>query len=62
MLAADEDPEAFAAATLLATEGREAAARLARSGVEFIRREHSPACFLDALDRAVDAGLRGSKA
>jgi glycosyltransferase involved in cell wall biosynthesis len=59
MVAADDDPEALAAAALLVLEGREAAASLGRAGVAFVRREHAPARYLEAMD-ALDAGDAGN--
>jgi len=51
MVAADDDPEALAAAALLVLEGREAAAALGRAGVDFVRREHAPERYLVEMDR-----------
>ena len=57
MVAADEDPEALAAAALLAVEGRESAAELGRRGLAYIERAHTNACYLEALDRAVGGSI-----
>lgn len=54
MVAADDDPEALAATTLLALEGRETAHALGREGVAYVRREHAAGRYLDAID-AIDA-------
>jgi glycosyltransferase involved in cell wall biosynthesis len=53
MVVPDEDPEALAAAALLAVEGRESAAELGRRGVAYIERAHSAERYLEALDRAL---------
>lgn len=52
MLVADDDAEAIAAAWLLALEGRDAAREMAARGHAFVRDEHAPARYLEAIDAA----------
>lgn len=49
MVAADDDPEALAAASLLVLEGRDAATALGRAGRAYVRREHSAERYLAAM-------------
>lgn len=53
MVAADDDPDAIAAAALLAIEGRESARAVAEEGVRFIRERHSRDRYLDAMRESV---------
>ncbi len=60
LVAADDDAEAFAACALIALEARESAAELGRRAREYMRRAHSPACYLEAIDSVLDAA-RGTQ-
>ncbi|MEQ9077951.1 MAG: glycosyltransferase [Sandaracinaceae bacterium] len=53
MVASDDDPEAFAAAALLAVQAREGAADLGRRGTDWVRVAHSPDRYLAAMDEAL---------
>lgn len=55
LIAADDDPEALAAAALIAVEARETAGALGRRGVEYIQREHSAARYLEAIRACASA-------
>lgn len=50
VVVADDDPEALAAAALIAIEARESAPERGRRGVEYVRRAHSAAAYLAAMD------------
>lgn len=60
MIVADDDPEAFAAASLLATQAREGAADLGRKGTDWVRVAHSAERYLEALDACLEE-TRGPK-
>ncbi|MFK7986958.1 MAG: glycosyltransferase [Sandaracinaceae bacterium] len=53
MLTDDADPDAFAAATVLALEGRASARAVGEEGRRYIAEHHSPARFLEVLDGTV---------
>lgn len=53
MVVGDDDPEALAAAALLTIEARESMRERAQRGIEYVRREHSPQRYLEALDAAL---------
>lgn len=55
IVASDDDPDAIAAATLLALDGRDAARAVAERGVGFIREHHDRSTYLAAMDAALEA-------
>lgn len=58
LLVADDDAEALAAAALLAVEARETSAELGRRGMEYVRREHAAARYLEAMRECAAAARR----
>lgn len=49
----DDDPEALAAAALIAIEARESASERGRRGIEYVRRAHAPSEYLAVMERAL---------
>ncbi len=60
LVAADDDPEALAAAALIALEARETRGQLGQRGVEYVQRAHAPSAYLAALSAALDGPRSGS--
>ncbi len=59
LVAADDDPEALAAAALIAVGAREASADLGRRGVDYVREHHGPDRYVEAMRALAGQALAG---
>ncbi len=57
IVTSDDDPEAIAAAALLAIEGRDAARAVAKRGVDYVATAHAPERYVAAIDLAIDLAI-----
>lgn len=58
IVAADDDAEALAAAALIAVQARESAGERGRRAIDYVRRSHDAASYLEAIDAARTGGSR----